>query len=184
MGPGDADRFQVCVRVSRSVQLPISSGHFALQSLFTKYNALWTAIVTWVGKPLLGMNITVLPNGSGDTTYDYVQILCMLAMAATATVIWSLLDRRAQQLRKASPVVKALRSNRAGYCADHATGHKGDSEPNAAPTLSTLTETYGQSSPMHLLWTFMGASRGYNAFAGGASRCWVESCFSFRLAPR
>ena len=38
------------------------------------------------------------------------------------------------------------------------------------PALSTLTETYGQSSPMHLLWTFMGASRGYNAFAGGSER--------------
>jgi hypothetical protein len=36
------------------------------------------------------------------------------------------------------------------------------------PPLSRLVEAYGDSSPMGLLWTFMGASRGYNAFAGGA----------------
>ena len=35
-----------------------------------------------------------------------------------------------------------------------------------APSLSTLLEPYGDSSPMHLLWTFMGASPSYSFFAG------------------
>src|SRR5262249_42535112 len=30
----------------------------------------------------------------------------------------------------------------------------------------TLLHTYGESSPMHLLWTFMGASDGYTWFTG------------------
>jgi len=138
------------------------------ESLFTKYNALWTAIVTWVGEHLLGMNITILTNGRGDTTYNYVQILCMLAMAATATVIWSLLDRKRsnyenlhQWLRLYIRIVLGM--TLIDYGAD-----KVIQSQMPAPTLATLMETYGQSSPMHLLWTFMGASRGYNAFAGGA----------------
>ena len=34
------------------------------------------------------------------------------------------------------------------------------------PSLGTLIETYGESSPMGLLWTFMGASRWYTLFGG------------------
>jgi uncharacterized membrane protein YphA (DoxX/SURF4 family) len=34
------------------------------------------------------------------------------------------------------------------------------------PFLSTLTETYGESSPMGILWTFMGASVAYTKFCG------------------
>jgi hypothetical protein len=35
-----------------------------------------------------------------------------------------------------------------------------------APTLLRLLEPYGQSSPMALLWTLMGASKSYNLFTG------------------
>ena len=35
-------------------------------------------------------------------------------------------------------------------------------------TLDDLLETYGESTPMHLLWTFMGASAPYTMFAGAA----------------
>lgn len=34
------------------------------------------------------------------------------------------------------------------------------------PGLHTLSETYGEASPMGLLWTFMGASMAYTIFAG------------------
>src|SRR5262245_40498254 len=36
------------------------------------YQNLWNALVPWVGKHVFGVTITVLPNGSGDTTYNYV----------------------------------------------------------------------------------------------------------------
>ena len=37
-----------------------------------------------------------------------------------------------------------------------------------APTLGRLMESYGDSSPMGLLWTFMGASKSYTVFSGAA----------------
>ena len=36
------------------------------------------------------------------------------------------------------------------------------------PSLSRLLQTYGDSSPMGLMWTFMGASRSYSFFGGAA----------------
>lgn len=138
------------------------------QSLHTKYVALWTAIVTWVGKHLLGLNITVLPNGSGDTTYNYVQILCMLALAATATVIWSLLDCKRSNYEKLHQWLRLYVRIVLGMALILYGSVKVIQSQMPPPQLSTLMETYGQSSPMHLLWTLMGASRGYNAFAGGA----------------
>src|SRR5947199_1204250 len=37
-----------------------------------------------------------------------------------------------------------------------------------APSLDRLLEPYGDSSPMGLLWTFMGASKAYTIFGGFA----------------
>jgi uncharacterized membrane protein YphA (DoxX/SURF4 family) len=37
-----------------------------------------------------------------------------------------------------------------------------------SPAFFTLSEPFGQASPMGLLWTFMGASRPYSIFAGAA----------------
>src|SRR5262245_48230386 len=36
----------------------------------------------------------------------------------------------------------------------------------APPTIDRLMETFGQSSPMGMLWTFMGASHAYTSFTG------------------
>lgn len=38
--------------------------------------------------------IVVFTNGSGDATYNYVEVLCLAAVAACSAVTWSLLDRR------------------------------------------------------------------------------------------
>ena len=35
-----------------------------------------------------------------------------------------------------------------------------------SPSIESLRETYGASSPMRLLWTFMGVSAGYRIFSG------------------
>src|SRR5215469_8980401 len=40
------------------------------------YVSVWDAVVPWVGEQVFGVEITVRPNGSGDTTYNYVQVFC------------------------------------------------------------------------------------------------------------
>jgi hypothetical protein len=55
--------------------------------------------VPWVGKHILrlGYDITVFENGSGDTTYNYVLVVCFLALAAAATLI--IIWRRRSRVR-------------------------------------------------------------------------------------
>src|SRR5579862_7658194 len=64
--------------------------------LVMKYNAFWRHNVVWVAKYILRLpyDLTVFTNGSGDTTYNWVLILCYLILAAVGTLIWSILDRR------------------------------------------------------------------------------------------
>lgn len=135
-----------------------------------KWSNLWKAFVPWVGKHLLHLqkDITVFTNGSGDTTFDWVMAMCYLALALAATVVWSALDRKRTQY---NPLLKwlrlyvrfALAAAMISYGA-----YKVIPSQFPAPSMSRLVEAYGDSSPMGLLWTFMGASRPYEIFAGSA----------------
>jgi len=60
----------------------------------SRYDALWQRIVAPVGKAVFGADTSVLPNGSGDTTFNYVQVFCFAMLALVVTLIWTLLDRK------------------------------------------------------------------------------------------
>ncbi len=131
---------------------------------------LWHRVVPWVAKHILhlGTPITVFSNGSGDTTYDYVLILCELVIAAAATVVWSLLDRRRSNYRTLHQWLRAavrlvLAAEMISYGVDKAV-------PLQFGSLgfSRLLESFGASSPAGLLWNFMAASKGYTMFSGFA----------------
>jgi len=134
------------------------------------YDAGWNAMVPWVGKHVLHLStdITVMPNGSGDTTYNYVQVLCYLVMAGVATAVWSVIDRRRTQYAKAHGFLRiyvryALAAPMISYGMS-----KVFKLQFPFPSAERLMQSFGESSPMGLMWTFMGYSTGYNLFAGGA----------------
>ncbi|HZF10398.1 MAG TPA: hypothetical protein VFE33_16535 [Thermoanaerobaculia bacterium] len=132
------------------------------------YQKLWRLLVPWVGKQVFHVDITVFPNGSGDTTFNYVQLVCHLAIATAATLLWTLLDRRRTQYIRLFAWLRtfvrfSLASAMIGYGAA-----KVIQSQFPAPTLSRLLQPFGDASPMGLLWTFMGASRSYNFFGGAA----------------
>jgi hypothetical protein len=132
------------------------------------YNNLWLAPVAWTGKNILHLNyeITVLPNGSGDTTYNYVQVFLFALIAFTGTVIWSILDRnRPHYERLLYWFIIFLRY----YLGIVLLGYgfvKVIKTQFPFPSIRTLLKPYGESTPMNLLWTFMGYSKGYNIFTG------------------
>jgi hypothetical protein len=53
-------------------------------------------VVTWVANHLFGVtsSLVVTGSGSGDKTFDWVQVFCFLAIAIAATTTWTLLDRK------------------------------------------------------------------------------------------
>lgn len=125
-------------------------------------------IVPWAGKHLLHLpkDITVFSNGSGDTTYNWVAALCFLVVAAVATAIWSLLDRKRANYERLHAWFRiGLRLWLAGIIALYGI-YKLYPSQFPAPYLARYFERYGDSSPMGILWTMMGTSRGYAFFTG------------------
>lgn len=132
------------------------------------YMQLWQTIVAWVGKRVFGLTITVFTNGSGDTTFNYLQVLCYAVLAVAAALVWSLVDRR----RRADPrlaewlrvyVRFSLATAMIVYGA-----YKVFPSQFPSPSLDRLIQPFGDASPMGMLWTFMGASAAYTSFTGMA----------------
>ena len=48
----------------------------------------------------LGYGVVIAFTGSGNRIYDYIQLLCFFLLAAFATVVWSLVDRRRTNYRQ------------------------------------------------------------------------------------
>ena len=132
------------------------------------YDSLWAPLVLWVGKHLFHVDITVRPNGSGDTTFNYVQVFLYLVLAAAAALVWTLLDRRRPNDQRLYAWLRvyvrfALAATMVTYGVV-----KVIELQFSSPTPDLLLETYGESSPMRLLWTFMGFSALYCFFGGAA----------------
>src|SRR6202035_958409 len=132
------------------------------------YQELWNALVPWVGRHLFHADASVLPNGSGDTTYNYVQVFCFLAIASIATVVWTIRDRkRAHYARLHEGLRIYVRFALAAAMISYGAGKVIKSQfPD--PSLDRLLQPYGDASPMGLVWTFMGSSTAYTFFAGAA----------------
>lgn len=130
------------------------------------YDNIWNWAVPWVGKHLFHVEITVLPNGSGDTTYNYVQIFLFAAIAAAATLVWSVLDRRRTQYSRLYVWLRIyVRFSLAAAMISYG-GAKIIKSQFPNPTLDRLIQPVGDQSPMGLLWTFMGSSQSFNVFTG------------------
>jgi hypothetical protein len=130
------------------------------------YEQLWNAAVPWVGRQVFRVEITVRPNGSGDTTYSCVQVFCYAVIAVAATLVWTLLDRRGAGYPRLSQWLRVyVRFYLASVMITYGSVKVIKSQfPN--PPLDRLLQPFGDASPMGLLWTFMGASESYNIFTG------------------
>src|SRR6478735_1816906 len=64
--------------------------------LVERYTKLWYGIAVWTGRHLLHIRYDFPMNGdgSGDTTFQWILLPCYLALAAAATLLWSVLDRK------------------------------------------------------------------------------------------
>ncbi len=132
------------------------------------YQSVWHAIVPWFGDHVLGLArpIRVVVNGSGDTTYHYVLALLTLILATGVTAVWSYLDRGRLSYRTLHEWLRiGLRLGLAWTMFSYGFAKVFPSQFRP-PDFATLLQTYGDSSPMHLMWTFMGYSSGYTIFAG------------------
>jgi uncharacterized membrane protein YphA (DoxX/SURF4 family) len=160
-----------------------SAGAVSLFSLLP-FGGIGNTLASWFGWPLarlahvVGVHVFHLsggaadwhPTGSGDTAMQYTLVFCIAVIAVAGTIIWSAIDERRggrREYRTAYAWLRlALRITLAITLLGYGFAKVFPGQFGAGPDLAQLNETYGQSSPMHLLWFFMGFSRPYAIFGG------------------
>ena len=163
-------RFSVAYWLLYSLPAPFVSVLPFIGNQISQLHASWVdQAVRWTALRVLGLEqVLVAPHGSGDTTYSYVNVLLCFVLAIAVAIVWTLIDRRRTDYRVSKDLLRSyLRYVLAFTLLSYGLAKVG-SVYNQFPEVGTyqLTKTYGDSSPMNLLWTFMGASRPYTMFAG------------------
>jgi hypothetical protein len=129
---------------------------------------LWDAFVPRVAQAVFHVEAGVLPNASGDTTYNYVQVFCFAALALLAAALWTLLDRRRTEYVRLQEWLRAgLRLALAFWMFEYG-AVKVIPLQVSTPPIDRLLQPFGDASPEGLFWTFFGASAAYTIFCGAA----------------
>jgi hypothetical protein len=127
----------------------------------------WNPLVQACGRWFFGLpEITVRPNGSGDTTWNWLQQFAIVGLATLGSLLWAWLDRRRPSYHQLGHWFAVwLR-----YYLVFTMFTYGFVKifPLQFGNLTTyrLYERLGEMSPMGLLWTFMAYSPGYQFFSG------------------
>ena len=130
------------------------------------FDALWQKVVPWFAETFLSLDIQTFTNGSGDTTYNYLSLLVYLIIAVIGCIIWSVLDRERPNYKKLFQWFVMLIRYYVIFQMILYGMAKLFYMQFQPPRFSQLIQPYGESSPMRILWTFMGQSKGYTIFAG------------------
>lgn len=132
------------------------------------YNSVWTWIVPRLAQGVLNREVATVFNGSGDRAYDYLLVAFLLLISLVVTVIWTVLDRKRHSYPTLYRWLNLYVRFYLGTVMISYGAFKVISSQFAPPSLDRLMQTFGESSPMGLLWTFMGASEPYTIFVGFA----------------
>lgn len=104
--------------------------------------------------------------GSGDKLYDWMFYFCTLILAILFTGIWSVVDQKRVNYEKLRAWFVFIITYYLAYYMLLYGIIKLFYLQFGPPNLERLFQTFGQASPMRLMWTFMGTSKTYTVFAG------------------
>ena len=161
--------------------LPFPLGYIPFTNTLSRwYHRISDAFISFTGKhffhipfPLFSAN-----NGSGDTPYNYVQLFLFVVLALVATIIWSVADKKGRNYNAVWYVVMVYLRYRFAFSMMKYGFEKIIKVQFPFPYYS-LDQTYGESSPLRLMWNFMGFSTAYNIFTG-----WLELAAGFLILFR
>ena len=148
--------------------LPFPIDLIADGKLAHPWQSMWNWIVGHAATSLFHVAAELKTTGSGDMTWNYVHLACLIAISVVVTFVWSVLDRRrTDYARLYRYLLTYIRFYLAAVMFSYGIA-KVIPTQFPPPTLDRLIEPYGSSSPMGILWTFMGASTAYVIFSGCA----------------
>jgi uncharacterized membrane protein YphA (DoxX/SURF4 family) len=125
----------------------------------------WLKIVPWVAAHVLRHPISGT-GATADSPYQYVKLFSFALIAAVVTLVWSILDRKRAGYSKLDQWLRlSLRLVLA--CAMFVYGGiKVMPSQMPPPSLARLIQPFGDLTPYHLLWNFMGSSTFYEVLCG------------------
>jgi hypothetical protein len=138
-----------------------------LEPVMRAYQDAWTGVINWAGD-LFSWDVSVLPAGSGDTRYNYVQVLICAAFAAAVALLWSVLWPRPATQPRLHGLLRIYLRFWLGTTMIAYGANKVIKLQFPDPSFDRLLQPLGEYSPFSLLWTFMGASEVYTNFTGAA----------------
>jgi hypothetical protein len=138
-------------------------------------------LVTWTAVHVFGITrpLVITGSGSGDKTFDWIAVFCLLVIATAATVVWSVLDRKRENYAALHQWFRLFLRFAAGSTMLVYGMVKAIPLQMPAPTLTRLLEPFGNFSPMGVLWASIGAASAYERFSGAAELA-AAVCCSFR----
>jgi len=138
-----------------------------LRYIATWYNNIMESIILFAGHKLLHLpSLTRTDNGSGDTTFDYVRILTLLIMSVIIAPVILIISRKQNNYAQWRQLLIVYARYYLGLYMIIYGFIKIFEGQFVFPGITQLEETYGEASPMGLLWTFMGYSKPYTIFTG------------------
>ncbi len=131
------------------------------------FEGIWRKIIPWFAQ-IMGHDtaITIFTNGSGDTTYNYYQIYFFAILAALGALVFAFIKIKDQDMDLFHRLLTTfLRYYLASQMISYGFA-KVFYLQFRFPSAARLDQELGDFSPMGLLWTFMGYSKGYTIFTG------------------
>ncbi len=122
----------------------------------------------WLGHHLFGIvdEIPTAETGSGDTLIYWLLWATKTILALMGTVVWSVLDRERASYEFLQRVLITYTRYFVALIIFSYGMAKVIPTQFSEPSYTQLMKTYGESSPMNLLWTLMGYSTPYQVFGG------------------
>ncbi|HYW32507.1 MAG TPA: hypothetical protein VE869_13445 [Gemmatimonas sp.] len=140
---------------------------FDLPGLSKLSGAFEAATLPWIGRTFFGLQSvpTGSPSGSGDTLADYLLTFMFAVLASVGAALWTIRRDAPSHPRIAIWLLSAIRYFLAMALMFYGLAKVFMSQM-PPPDGFRLTQTFGDLSPMGLLWAFTGASRTYEVFGG------------------
>ena len=149
----------------------ISGWHFfnsvneGINILLGSWKNLWHWLIPLISKNIFHITIAHFPAGSGDTAYNYIEMVVMTVFSLAGAAVFTAKKERNHHIKHYSFLFTAMRFYLA-FSMLHYGFAKVIQTQFPYPSLSMLTQTIGETPPMGLAWNFVGYSYGLNLFVG------------------
>jgi hypothetical protein len=125
-------------------------------------------LTAWLAKDVLHIVNPAIKfyNGTIDSVFGYLSLLFIFLLAISGSLIWLAIDRRAHNYHKQYSALTVLVRYYLAFTMIAYASFKIIKIQFLSLSPVMLLQTYGNSTPRQLAWSFLGYSAGYNYFMG------------------